>query len=255
VKVTKLSAKFELTTSLVRFGAVLMALATGVGCGSSSDDRIAELESQLAALSSTTSSSSTSSSTTSSTTTIPLVVIPDLRGYDRNQAADVLRELGLFATFVERPDEAKEGTVTGTTPGRGFVAEVGSTVEIRYAVPILHTVTVSYDVRSNLWSNLPDGECEHRDAGVEEGQSVTLAGPDGVLLGSAAVTNGTVVNVGPSYWYDDYDGKVCRFEFTFIDIPEVAAYIFETKKRSDFPPVSLDDAKFGNWTLTFGWGY
>lgn len=253
-----MGSKREATTSLVRYVAAIVAMSVGIGCGSSSDDRIAELESQIAALSSTSStssSSSTTSSTTSTTSTIPAVEIPDLRGYDRNQAADVLRELGLFATFVEKPDGAKEGTVIGTTPSRGLEAEVGSTVEIRYAVPIFHTVTVTYDVRSNLWSNLPAGECEHRDNGVEEGQAVTLAGPDGVLLGSAYVSNGTVVDVGSSYWVEDYDGKVCRFEFTFIDIPEVATYLFATKTASDFPSYSLDDAKNENWSLSFSWGY
>ena len=181
--------------------------------------------------------------------------MPDLRGYDRNQAADVLRELGLFATFVEESNKAKEGTVIGTRPSRWGRAEIGSTVEIRYAVPILRTVSATYDVRSGLWSNLPGGECEHRDYGVREGQSVTLAGPDGVLLGSASVSNGTVVDVGPGYWFHDYNGKVCRFEFTFIDIPEVATYVFGTGKGGGFAPISLADAKRGNWELLFGYGY
>lgn len=44
-----------------------MVVATCIGCGSSSDDRIAELESQIAALS----SSSTTSTTSTSTTTLP----------------------------------------------------------------------------------------------------------------------------------------------------------------------------------------
>lgn len=215
------------------------------GCSSSAEE----------ASTTTTVTTTTATPTTSTTTTtIPLVKIPNLRGYDRNQAADVLRELGLFATFVEDPDDAEEGTVTRTAPRQGSETEVGSTVEIRYAVPRLHTVTVHYDVQSSLWSNLPDGECEHRDNGVEAGQSVTLAGPDGVLLGSAFVSNGTVVDVGSFYW-DDYEGKVCRFEFTFVDIPEVATYLFATKKTSDFPPVSLDRVRSRNWTMAFSWGY
>jgi len=55
------------TASLVRCVAVLTFVAVGIGCGSSSDDRIVELESQIAALS----SSSTTSTNLSSTTTLP----------------------------------------------------------------------------------------------------------------------------------------------------------------------------------------
>jgi hypothetical protein len=180
--------------------------------------------------------------------------VPDLSGYDRNQAADVLRELGIFAKFVEEPNKAEEGTVIRTSPDSGTEVEFGSTVEVRYAIPLLHTVRVEYDVRSNLWSNLPDGECEHRESGVEWGQTVSLAGPDGSLLGSASVSNGTVVYVGANYWQEDYDGNVCRFEFTFLNIPEVATYKFISDKES-FPAISLDRAIQDNWEFVFGWGY
>lgn len=199
-------------------------------------------------------SACSSSATMPSVTTIPLVKVPDLRGYDRNQAADVLRGVGLFATFVEQRDKAKEGTVLRTSPLSGTEVEAGSTVEIRYATPLLHEVRVEYDIRSNLWSKLPDGECEHRDSNVTWGQTVTLAGPDGSLLGSSFVNNGTIVDVGPNYWVEDYDGKVCRFEFTFRNIPEVATYQFCTKK-CDFPVISLDRATRDNWNFVFGWGY
>ena len=190
----------------------------------------------------------------SGSASVPLVKVPDLRGYDRNQAADVLREAGIFAKFVEEPNKAKEGTVIRTSPFVGTEVELGSTVEVVYATPLLHIVRVEYDVRSNLWSNLPDGKCEHRDIGVEWGQTVTLAGPDGSLLGSAGVSNGTVVEVGSNYWVDGYDGKVCRFKFTFLNIPEVATYQFSSDKNS-FPVISLDRAIQDNWDFIFGWGY
>jgi len=184
----------------------------------------------------------------------PLVKVPDLRGYDRNQAADVLRELGIFAKFVEEPNKAEEGTVIRISPDSGTEVEFGSTVEVRYAIPLLHTVRVEYDVESNLWSNLPDGKCEHRESGVYWGQTVSLAGPDGSLLGSAGVSNGTVVDVGANYWQEDYDGKVCRFEFTFLNIPEVATYKFISDKES-WPAISLDKAIRDNWEFVFDWGY
>ena len=190
----------------------------------------------------------------SGSASVPLVKVPDLRGYDRNQAADVLREVGIFAKFVEEPNKAEEGTVIRISPDSGTEVEFGSTVEIRYAIPLLHTVRVEYDVRSNLWSNLPDGTCEHRDSGVEWGKTVTLAGPDGSLLGSASVSNGTVVDVGPNYWVEDYDGKVCQFKFTFLNIPEVATYQFSSNGNS-FPVISLDKAIRDNWDFVFGWGY
>ena len=190
----------------------------------------------------------------SGSTTISLVEVPDLRGYDRNQAADVLREVGLFAKFVDEPNKAKEGLVIRTIPFSGTEVELGSTVEVVYSTPLLHTVRVEYDVRSNLWSNLTEGGCEHRDSGVTEGQTVTLAGPDGTLLGSASVSNGTVVEVGSNYWMEDYDGKVCRFKFTFLNIPEVATYQFSSDKNS-FPVISLDRAIQDNWDFIFGWGY
>lgn len=182
---------------------------------------------------------------------IQRVELPELRGYDRNQVVDVLREIGLSAKFVDEPNKAKEGIVIRTSPYVGTKVELGSTVEVVIASPLLHEVRVVYDVANNRWSNLPEGECEHRDGGVVEGQAVTLAGPDGSLLGSAFVSNGTVVEVGSNYWKEDYDGKVCRFKFTFLNIPEVATYQFSSY-RDSFPVISLDRAISDNWVFVFG---
>lgn len=122
-------------------------------------------------------------------------------------------------------------------------------------MPLRHTVTVEYDVGNNLWSNLPDGECEHRATGMEEGQSVTLAGPDGVLLGSAFVSNGTVVDAVLYDESDAYDGEVCRFEFTFVDIPEVAVYLFGSRNGDNAPPISLGELRRQSWHMTIFYGY
>ena len=118
----------------------------------------------------------------------------------------------------------------------------------------LRTVTVQYDVRDGLWENLPNGECHRPIIGVEEGQTVTLTGPDGVLLGAAGVSNGTVVDVDSADIYD-YEGEVCRFEFTFLDIPEVATYLFATQGGPDFPVIPLDFVKADGWALLLNSGY
>lgn len=112
----------------------------------------------------------------------------------------------------------------------------------------LRTVTVQYEVRDGLWENLPNGECDRPTIGIQEGRTVTLTGPDGVLLGASVVSNGTVVDVDlPNS--DDYEGELCRFEFTFLNIPEVATYRFATQGGPDFPVLPLDIVKADGWTL------
>lgn len=197
-------------------------------------------------------SSTTSSSSTTTSSTVPRVRIPDLRGYDREQAAEVLQSLGLFARFVEKPDSAKTGTVIDLP--FGIEANPGSTVEVRVATPLLHDFEVTYDVRANEWSNISGDRCEHRDLEVERGKSVTLKGPDGDLLSAVIVDYGTVRESPPNYWVEGYDGRICRFTFTFTNIPEVATYLFSTQAGVDFPVISLEDAKNKRWQISFGYG-
>lgn len=184
--------------------------------------------------------------TSTTTTTIPVVVIPNVGNYDKDVALQTLNDLGLRAELEPVESSESPDSVVDISPAAGTEVAEGSVVTVQYAVPVLHTVTVSYFVEEPTWINWTWGEgpCEHRDYNVREGQSVLLIGPNGEILASTAVENGR-----PGY-HPDFRTP-CEFEFIFEDVPEVASYELETPDGSRFPAYSLSEAKDFGWM--FAW--
>jgi hypothetical protein len=169
-----------------------------------------------------------------------------LSNYDKDVALTTLSDLGLMGQLTPVESREAEGSVVGIDPLPGSGVEVGSTVVLEYAVPLLHEVVVEYSVEEPTWlGGTPGvGPCVHRDYNVVEGQSVLLIGPRGELLGSTAVANG-----GPGY-HPEFR-RACVFEFVFVDIPEVATYELETPDGSRFPAYSLAEAIESGWNLSW----
>lgn len=172
----------------------------------------------------TTTSIDTTASTEPSAPENPLIVVPDLSGLNEDQAFEVLRAEGLFAKFSEVESAEREGSVALQTPRAGSEVEEGETVEVFIAIPQTHVVDVELVIRDELWDDLPNGECEKRDLLLYEGQSVSLVGPNGETLGTAAVKPGEVVTDDRQ----DPPEDVCLFVFYFADIPEVVSYGLES---------------------------
>jgi len=188
----------------------------------------------------------TTSTSTTTSTTIPVVVIPNVENYDKDVALQTLNDLGLRAELVPVESSESPDSVVGVSPEAGSEVIEGSVVEVNYAVPALHSVTVSYFVEEPTWINgtWGKGPCEHRDYNVREGQSLLLIGPNGEILASTAVENGGR-GEHPEF------RTPCEFEFVFEDVPEVASYELETPDGSRFPAYSLNEAKDLNWV--FAW--
>jgi hypothetical protein len=212
------------------------------GCSKSDKEIAVAIESST---SSTASTIATTTTTTTTTTTVPKVKLPNLSSYNRDQALDVLRDLGLFASLEEQASGKPEDSIVAQNPPPGVEVESGSTVKLFYAVPLVHTVTVYYEIWDRGWTNLGDGECEHRDSKTTVGQSMRLIGPDGADLSSARVgENGKVT----SSELEEANGDVCQWVFKFPDVPEVATYRLVVPDGEVSPAASLEEFRRSYWS-------
>lgn len=184
--------------------------------------------------------------TTTTATALPLaseslIQVPDLKGLNEDQAFQVLREVGLFATFTEAESSERAGSVILQTPRPGTEVEEGETVDVRIAIPMTRTIGVLYSIHDDLWQDLDDGKCEHRESSMFVGQSVTLLGPNGESLATALVEDGYVGEK-----LGDPTEDACMFAFQFEDVPEVQSYGMKSAS-TEFPQVPVSKV------IEFGW--
>ena len=225
-------------------GATFMIAAAGC---SSSDIAVEDVEDTVAPVAEVTTTTEPPATTEAVTPEImePLLEVPDLSGLNEDQAFEVLRDLGLFAKFTEVESSEREGSVVLQTPRAGSEVEEGEIVDVRIAIPETRTIGVLYSVHDDLWQELEDGKCEHREASMFVGQSVILTGPNGESLATDLVFDGYV-----DERLGDSTQQACMFAFQFDNVPEVQSYGMRSA-TVEFPQVPLWKVIEFEWNISW----